>query len=333
MKKTSLFVLLMTLLLVSCGDSQKNFKIEGSFKGFNQGELYVYSMDGSRKLDTIGVSRGEFVYQASINEPTTLVVVFPNYSELPVFAEPGVTIKVKGDASHLKETEVKGTDTNKAMTDFRLKTSNMMPPQVLTEATKFINEQPSSPISIYLLNKYFIQTSDPDYSKIQNLVKTILAASPDNKQIAKISKLLEALQALKVGNRLPSFFASGLNGESVSSSDLNAKVNVIALWASWNYESVNVQNLLARLKREHATDLKVLGISIDGSVKDCRQIVERDSIKWSTVCDGRMWEMPILQKIGLTYLPDNIVVDAQGKILARTLNYQELNKKIEELIK
>jgi peroxiredoxin len=323
----------MTLLLVSCGDSQKNFKIEGSFKGFNQGELYVYSMDGSRKLDTIGVSRGEFVYQASINEPTTLVVVFPNYSELPVFAEPGVTIKVKGDASHLKETEVKGTDTNKAMTDFRLKTSNMMPPQVLTEATKFINEQPSSPISIYLLNKYFIQTSDPDYSKIQNLVKTILAASPDNKQIAKISKQLEALQALKVGNRLPSFFASGLNGESVSSSDLNAKVNVIALWASWNYESVNVQNLLARLKREHATDLKVLGISIDGSVKDCRQIVERDSIKWSTVCDGRMWEMPILQKIGLTYLPDNIVVDAQGKILARTLNYQELNKKIEELIK
>lgn len=333
MKKTSLFVLLMTLLLVSCGDSQKNFKIEGSFKGFNQGELYVYSMDGSRKLDTIGVSRGEFVYQASINEPTTLVVVFPNYSELPVFAEPGVTIKVKGDASHLKETEVKGTDTNKAMTDFRLKTSNMMPPQVLTEATKFINEQPSSPISIYLLNKYFIQTSDPDYSKIQNLVKTILAASPNNKQIAKISKQLEALQALKVGNRLPSFFASGLNGESVSSSDLNAKVNVIALWASWNYESVNVQNLLARLKREHATDLKVLGISIDGSVKDCRQIVERDSIKWSTVCDGRMWEMPILQKIGLTYLPDNIVVDAQGKILARTLNYQELNKKIEELIK
>ena len=333
MKKTSLFVLLMTLLLVSCGDSQKNFKIEGNFKGFNQGELYVYSMDGSRKLDTIGVSRGEFVYQASINEPTTLVVVFPNYSELPVFAEPGVTIKVKGDASHLKETEVKGTDTNKAMTDFRLKTSNMMPPQVLTEATKFINEQPSSPISIYLLNKYFIQTSDPDYSKIQNLVKTILAASPDNQQIAKISKQLEALQALKVGNRLPSFFASGLNGESVSSSDLNAKVNVIALWASWNYESVNVQNLLARLKREHATDLKVLGISIDGSVKDCRQIVERDSIKWSTVCDGRMWEMPILQKIGLTYLPDNIVVDAQGKILARTLNYQELNKKIEELIK
>ena len=144
MKKACLFACLVSLLLFSCGDSQKNFKIEGSFKGFKQGELYVYEMDGSRRLDTIGVSRGEFVYQASITEPTTLVVVFPNYSELPVFAEPSVTIKVKGDASHLKETAVKGSDANEAMTDFRLKTSNMVPPEVIKEAAKFINEHPAS---------------------------------------------------------------------------------------------------------------------------------------------------------------------------------------------
>ena len=208
-----------------------------------------------------------------------------------------------------------------------------MPPDVIKEATKFINEQPSSPISIYLLNKYFIQTPDPDYAKAQNLANTILKASPDNQKIAKISKQLDALKALKVGNKLPSFFATGLNGEGISSSDLNAKVNVITLWASWNYESINIQNLLARLKRQHEGDLKVLSISIDGCVKDCRKIVERDSIKWSNVCDGKMWDTPVLQKIGLSYLPDNIVVDGQGKILARTLNYQDLNKKIEELIK
>ena len=128
------------------------------------------------------------------------------------------------------------------------------------------------------------------------------------------------------------FSASGLNGESVSSADLNAKANVIFLWTSWSYETVSVQNLLARLQKQHPGDLKVLGISVDGSVKDCRYIVDRDSIKWSTVCDGRMWEMPILQNLGLSYLPDNIVIDSQGTIVGRTLNYQDLNKKIDELI-
>ena len=138
---------------------------------------------------------------------------------------------------------------------------------------------------------------------------------------------------LKVGQRLPVFSAKGMKGESVSSSDLNAKVNVITLWASWNYESINIQNLLMRLQKQHPGDLKVLSISIDGCVKDCQRVVERDSVKWSTICDGSMWETPVLQKVGMTYLPDNIIVDSQGKILARTLNYQDLNKKIEELIK
>jgi hypothetical protein len=46
-----------------------------------------------------------------------------------------------------------------------------------------------------------------------------------------------------------------------------------------------------------------------------------------------MWETPVLQKIGLSFMPDNVITDSQGKIIARSLNYQELNKKIEELIK
>ena len=177
-----------------------------------------------------------------------------------------------------------------------------------------------------------IQIPEPDYANIQDLLKTIVKAQPENQKIAKLSKQLEPYKAFAVGKHLPSFTAKGLNGESVSSSDLNAKVNVITLWASWNYESVNIQNLLARLKKQHEGSIKVLGISIDGSVKDCQKIVDRDSIKWSTVCDGKMWETPVLQKVGLTYLPDNVVIDGQGKIVARSLNYPELNKKIEELI-
>lgn len=332
MRKTCLLACLSALMLLSCGDGQKNFKVEGSFKGFNQGELYVYGLNGSAKLDTISVSRGEFTYQAAITEPTTLVVVFPNFSELPLFAEPGVTLTIKGDASHLKETEVKGSDLNKEMTAFRMKTSNMMPPEVLKEAASFILEKPESPISLYLLNKYFIQTQEPDYAQIQTLANAIMRAQPDNAKLAAVSRKIEALKALKVGNRLPVFSAKGLNGESVSSADLNAKANVIFLWTSWSYETVSVQNLLARLQKQHPGDLKVLGISVDGSVKDCRYIVDRDSIKWSTVCDGRMWEMPILQNLGLSYLPDNIVIDSQGTIVGRTLNYQDLNKKIDELI-
>lgn len=333
MKKTFLLALVAAFLLCSCGDGQKKFKIEGSFKGFNQGELYIYALNGAPKLDTIGVSRGEFTYKADITEPTTLVVVFPNFSEIPVFAEPGVTITMEGDAVHLKETEVKGTNINKEMTAFRLKTSAMMPPGVKGTATQYIYERPESPICAYLLTKYFVMVPNPDYDNIQKLGKMIMKAQPDNQQVADLLKRLGALRAVKKGGLLPTFSAKGLKGEMVSSTDLNAKVNVISLWASWNYESMSIQGLLARMQREHPGQLKVVSISVDGSVKDCRHIVDRDSVKWSTVCDGRMWESPVLQQLGMTYLPDNIVIDNQGKIVARTLNYQDLTNKLQELIK
>ena len=90
--------LYLMLLLVSCGGNDGKFRIEGSFRGMNQGELYIYGINGTFQLDTINLARGEFKYQVSMEDPTTLVLVFPNFSELPIFAKSGATVEIKGDA-------------------------------------------------------------------------------------------------------------------------------------------------------------------------------------------------------------------------------------------
>ena len=75
-----------------------------------------------------------------------------------------------------------------------------------------------------------------------------------------------------------------------------------------------------------------MGVCLDADPRECRRILANDSVQWSTVCDGQMWLSPILQKTGLCYLPDNILVDAQGKIIAHTLNYQQMTNKLRELL-
>lgn len=57
------------------------------------------------------------------------MIVFPNFSEQPIFAESGKSVDIKADASHLKEMEVKGTKTNELMTKFRQSILNDTPPQ------------------------------------------------------------------------------------------------------------------------------------------------------------------------------------------------------------
>jgi len=86
-----LLVSLCSLFLFSCGVDKGHFRVEGTFKSFNQGELYIYATNnGMRpKMDTISVKGGRFIYQTELENPTAFVIVFPNFSELPVFGESG----------------------------------------------------------------------------------------------------------------------------------------------------------------------------------------------------------------------------------------------------
>ena len=323
---------LILLLLTSCGGNNGKFRIEGSFKGMNQGELYIYGINENQQLDTISLARGEFKYQIALEEPTTMVIVFPNFSELPVFAEPGATVEINGDATHLKETKIKGTDLNKQMTAFRLQTAEMTPPEVIKTASQFIKDHPDSPVSLYLLRKHFILPVDADYRQARELAELMSKALPENEDLKALSQKLSGLQTLKTGEKIPSFSVTDINGKTVSSADLNAKANVIIVWASWNYESINMLSQLQKMMGHYDNRLKVLLVSMDADVKDCRRILERDSIKWSTICDGRFWESPIIQKTGLSHLPDNLVFDSQGKVVDHSMNYQTMLETFDKMI-
>ena len=327
-----LFVFHFSLFISSCGSNHQTFLLEGTFTGFNQGELYIYGVNGTHRLDTISVVKGQFRYEVLLENPVIFSLVFPNFSELPVFGEPRTEVEIEGNASHLKETRVSGTDTNNQMTDFRLKTSQMTPPEVTRAAETFIRENPASPIAIYLLNKYFTQAPNPDHKKAVELISEIEKAQPEEPSVKGLKEKIKSIDNLKEGAKIPSFTAKDINGKTVSSSDLNAPVNIIFVWAKWNFESVNVQRQLTFFQKQNKDKLKVLGISLDADVKTCRKTAEQDSVKWSTVCDGRMWETPLIRKLGLWYIPDNIITDSQGKIIAHTLHVNDLQNKARELL-
>jgi len=319
-------------LLTSCGVDSDRFRLTGEFKSFNQGELYLYSTDGSHHdLDTIAIINGRFTYEVTQEKPITYVLVFPNYSELPVFGEAGCEVSVTGDASHLKELEVKGTEENELMTAFRMQTNQQTPPEVLKTAAQFINDHPQTLASIYILNKYFIQTLTPDYAQALDLIGIIERENPNGQQAARLKKQLEGLKNFHDNGTLPSFSATDINGRPVSNADLRAKVNVINTWASWNYDSQNILRKLQRMRNEHGSDISIVSICLDASQKECRKFLDRDSIKWSCICDGQMWETPVLTQLGLYFVPDNIIADNQGRIIAHSLNTNELDRKIESL--
>lgn len=314
MKRIVLFLLLV-LMLISCGTRSGHFKMEGRFLHMNQGELYVYSPDGGIDgLDTIKIEAGRFAYEIPCSKPATLVIIFPNYSVQPIFAESGGSVEVKADASHLKEMEVKGTDDNELMTKFRKQIANSSPPDELKYALQFIKDHPESTVSVYLLNRYLIQTETPDYKQAANLLKILLKEQPGNVTLGRLQRQISGLGTLRVGDKLPNFTAKDINGKLINNATLANQTIIISTWAAWSYESLDFQRALNDAVK--AGKIAALGISVDANPKDVRQALKNDDITFPNVCDGKMLSTPLLKTFGLTTVPDNIVV-RNGKIIER----------------
>lgn len=328
----SAFILLLTL--VSCGVGSGRFRIEGRFTNLNQGEFYVYSPDGGTDgLDTIKVADGRFAYETALDSKATFIIVFPNYSEQAVFGESGATVKISGDASHLKEMEITGTDDNEKLTDFRLNANRLSPPEVVKAVESFVNENTTSPVSVWLINKYLIQIPQPNYALAWRLAGVMEKADPDNGRVVRLRKQTESLKASATGGRLSDFSVKDIDGHNVKRSTLGGKVNVVSLWASWSYDSQKQARKLKALRKEYGNDLGLLTVCVDARAEDFRKRTERDSIDWPVVCDGKMWDTPLLKMFGLATVPGSVIADGNGKIIARNLNDDQMEQKIKSILK
>ena len=329
----ALIALAALLALTSCGAGNGRFRIEGRFRNLNRGEFYVYSPDGGTTgRDTIQVVDGRFSYNVPLSDKATFILIFPNFSQQVVFGENGKVAKVSGDASHMREMEITGTDDNELMTDFRLAANRLSPSEVKEAAARFVEENPASLASLYIVNSHFLQASQPDYAEASRLLKLMLKEDPSNGRVALLLKQVESLKPSSIGAMLPQFTATDTDGRAISRKSLNGKVNVVSAWASWSYDSVNLQQWLRRFKKEKGADLAVVSICVDADRKACLRQMKADSINWPNVCDGRMWDTPLMQTLGLSTVPGNIVADANGKIVARNLNTSQMKEQLEKML-
>ena len=285
-------------LLSSCGARSGYFKIEGRFLHINQGDLYVY------------------------RKSATLIMVFPNFSEHPIFTEPGAAVDVEADASRLKEMTVTGTKENKLMNKFREMTVGVSPVEEAKLAETFVRDHSDSRVAFYLVKKYFVQSTPANYAKATELLKLLQQAHPEDGRLSYQLESVRRLAAVRVGGRLPRFSVTDIDGNTVSDSYLSKGKAVLMVWASWNFESMDLQRRLRDYRRDHGDSLRVLSLSLDGSRESCRSAMKANNIDWPTVCDQQLMDGKLVQLLGVGTVPDNIVLE-NGKVVARGLDRQK----------
>mgnify|MGYP000326233226 CR=1 FL=1 len=252
--RSRLFIVVARQLLGKSG----RFKMEGRFLHLNQGQVLVYSPDGGIDgLDTINIQGGRFVYETEMRDPSTLVLVFPNYSEQPIFAEPGGKVMVKADASHLREMEVEGTDDNELMTDFPAVAGQKLPLGRPEAHGRLVKEHPGSRVGVYLVSTYLVRNDRPDYAEARRLINLMRKEQPRNGHLVLLAKQLAPYETVRIGQPLPRFKPSP-SAAGRHAAKLPQWRGVVIVWASWSYRSLGclraVQEAKAPASRPAGTD-------------------------------------------------------------------------------
>jgi hypothetical protein len=327
--KHFLYILIAAMALVACGTDSKHFKIDGRLLNINQGEFFLYSTDGALSgLDTIKVRAGRFTKEIVCDRPTTLMLVFPNFTEQPIFAEPGKTVNVEGDAYHLKRLTVKGTKDNKLMNAFRQQIENASPPEALKFAKQFIIDHPESMVSVWMVRRYFIATPSPDYATARSLIATMLKAQPDNIALRRLQGSVKTAAAVDAGDKLPRFTTRDINGRSVSDATLRQTPYAAVLaWASWSSESINLLRQMDFLQNELKGKFSVISICLDPDVATARRLMEQNKIDCTAICDGKMIDNAVYRALGMHSIPDNLLLH-EGKVVGTNMTFADLSKEV-----
>lgn len=151
---------------------------------------------------------------------------------------------------------------------------------------------------------------------------------------ADLQKQLDAMQAFLIGGTAPDFTQKTPEGTDLKLSDLRGKVVMIDFWASWcgpcRRENPNVVRLYNQYKSK---GFEILGVSLDNTKDRWLQAIQQDGLTWKHVSDLKYWQNEAAQIYGVRAIPQTVLLDAEGKIIARNLRGPALEEKLAELFK
>ena len=149
---------------------------------------------------------------------------------------------------------------------------------------------------------------------------------------ARLERLLKMSASFIVGGEAPDFTMNTPEDVPMKLSDHRGKVLLIDFWASWcgpcRRENPNV---VAAYKKYHEKGFDVLGVSLDRNKDRWLGAIKKDGLTWNHVSDLKGWKNEAAKLYGVTSIPAMVLLDREGKIIARNLRGPALEAKLKQI--
>ena len=363
MKK--LFVALSAAgLLMSACTPKEQYKVTGKIEGKTEGQVYLAKVQDKKlvNIDTTTIAEGTFVFEGKVDAPDRYFIQFEGEKGNIQFFIENSPINVTGDITKLNEAEVTGSSNHDVLVAFneiqkpfveRSKTLYQEYQQAMQEKKK---EVADSVEGVYMKmeeekgkkNEEFVKANSTKEATAFLAIRMLngkevdemeaiyngFAENVKNSTYGKmIKEKMDVLKKVAIGQPAPDFTLNTPEDQPLSLSSFKGKVVVIDFWASWCGPCRRENPHMVELYNEvHDKGVEFLGVSLDKDKAAWLKAIEADGLTWNHVSDLKYWNSEAAKMYGINGIPATVVIDREGKIVAKRVFGEELKAAIEKVL-